>query len=129
MQHNLKCETRYFQDVKAGKKLFEIRFDDRGYQVGDILNLQEYAHGFYTGGELPARVIYKINGQRFLQDGYCVLGIMPIYKDAQEHVDRVKICLTDADLSRPGVQWLLIELERAYAEIERLTEMAKGRQK
>lgn len=109
--------------------MFEIRFDDRGYQVGDILNLQEYAHGFYTGGELPARVIYKINGQRFLQDGYCVLGIMPIYKDAQEHVDRVKICLTDADLSRPGVQWLLIELERAYAEIERLTEMAKGRQK
>lgn len=125
MQHNLKCETRYFKDVKAGKKLFEIRFDDRGYRVGDILNLQEYEDGFYTGGEFAVRVIYKISDPRFLQDGYCVLGIMPIYKDAEERVDQVKTCLTDADLNRPGVQWLLIELERAYAEIERMEKAEK----
>ncbi|MFT8889461.1 MAG: DUF3850 domain-containing protein [Ethanoligenens sp.] len=129
MQHNLKCETQYFRDAKVGKKLFEIRLGNQSYQVGDILNLQEYACGFYTGEELQARVIYKIGGPRFFKDGYCALGIMPIYKDVQEHVDCMKECLTESDKQRPGVQWLLIELERAYAEIKRLDEIAEDRQK
>ncbi|MDF2611454.1 MAG: hypothetical protein K0R92_2928 [Lachnospiraceae bacterium] len=42
MQHNLKTLQPYFDDVKSGKKKFELRRNDRDYQVGDKLNLFEY---------------------------------------------------------------------------------------
>lgn len=35
--HELKLDTKYFEDAKSGKKNFVIRKNDRDYQVGDIL--------------------------------------------------------------------------------------------
>ncbi len=40
--HELKLDIKYFDDVKNGKKNFEIRKNDRNYQVGDILELIAY---------------------------------------------------------------------------------------
>lgn len=37
--HELKLDTFYFDDVKSGLKTFEIRKNDRDYQVGDLLSL------------------------------------------------------------------------------------------
>lgn len=34
--HCLKILPRYYIDVERGIKTFEIRLDDRGYNVGDI---------------------------------------------------------------------------------------------
>lgn len=39
--HELKLDIRYFDDVKSGKKNFEIRKDDRDFKVGDILELRK----------------------------------------------------------------------------------------
>lgn len=39
MHHDLKIEEPYYRQVVAGKKLFEIRYNDRGYQAGDTLAL------------------------------------------------------------------------------------------
>lgn len=39
---SLKTWTQYYDDVAAGKKPFEIRVNDRGYRVGDILILKRY---------------------------------------------------------------------------------------
>ena len=40
--HDLKIEKKYFNDVMTEKKKFEVRKNDRGYQVNDVLSLNEY---------------------------------------------------------------------------------------
>lgn len=42
MKHELKLNIRYFDDVRSGKKNFEIRRNDRDFKIGDILVLSAY---------------------------------------------------------------------------------------
>lgn len=42
--HELKLDIKYFDDVKSGKKNFEIRKNDRDFQVGDILELKAWTN-------------------------------------------------------------------------------------
>jgi ASC-1-like (ASCH) protein len=46
--HELKLDTKYFYDVKSGKKNFEIRKDDRNFKLWDILELKAYENGSYV---------------------------------------------------------------------------------
>lgn len=46
--HELKLDTKYFNDVKNGYKTFEIRKNDREYQVGDLLSLSRFSNGKYS---------------------------------------------------------------------------------
>lgn len=39
--HNLKIKQEYLNQIIAGRKRFELRKDDRGFEVGDRLLLQE----------------------------------------------------------------------------------------
>lgn len=45
--HELKLDINYFEDVKSGKKNFEIRKNDRDFQIGDILELKIFDGGKY----------------------------------------------------------------------------------
>lgn len=49
--HELKLDVKYFDDIKNGKKNFEIRKNDRNYQVGDILDLKAWdpSSAMYVG--------------------------------------------------------------------------------
>ena len=76
--HELKCHPKYLRRVADGSKTFEIRKDDRDYQVGDVLMLKEYDpekgwpdHGSY---DVVCAEITYITGYR-QYDGYVVLGI------------------------------------------------------
>lgn len=40
--HKLKTWPQYYERILSGEKTFEIRFNDRDFQAGDILVLQEY---------------------------------------------------------------------------------------
>jgi len=40
--HYVKCWSVFFVEVIEGFKSFDVRINDRDYQVGDILCLQEY---------------------------------------------------------------------------------------
>lgn len=41
MIHQLKCDSKFFEDVASGKKTFEVRKNDRDFFVGDFLALNE----------------------------------------------------------------------------------------
>lgn len=58
--HRLKTWPEYFVAIWNGLKPFEIRVNDRDYQVGDLLVLQEWNPNTseFTGREVTAPVIY-----------------------------------------------------------------------
>jgi hypothetical protein len=48
--HSLKTLNPYFAQVCVGEKTAELRLDDRGFEVGDTLRLQEWSEeSDYTG--------------------------------------------------------------------------------
>lgn len=75
--HYLKCETDFFQAVERGEKKFEIRIDDRNFQVFDMIYLQEVVNGTRTGRETTGFEIQYIlrDVEQFgLKPGYCILN-------------------------------------------------------
>jgi hypothetical protein len=74
--HELKCETEYFALVFYGIKRFEIRKNDRDFQVGDKITLREFAEGEYTGASIPNLTItYILHGPVYgIEEGYCILN-------------------------------------------------------
>ena len=44
MNHILKTDPAAFDAVRAGLKTFEVRYNDRGYKVGDLLTLKKTYH-------------------------------------------------------------------------------------
>lgn len=79
--HKLKTVQPFYDDVIFGKKLFEVRLNDRDYHVGDYLVLQEY-HGKtkrYTGRETERLLItYILDSPEYCKDGYVVMGFRDI---------------------------------------------------
>ncbi|AEI76517.1 hypothetical protein CNE_1c11620 [Cupriavidus necator N-1] len=66
--HELKCDEEPFADLLSGRKACEVRRDDRGYEVGDLLRLRETLYSAkamskgmplkYTGREVIKRVTH-----------------------------------------------------------------------
>jgi len=56
--HHLKSWPQFFKAIKAGYRTHELRRDDRGFAVGDILVLHEFDpnNKDYTGDELGVEV-------------------------------------------------------------------------
>jgi hypothetical protein len=93
--HCLKLDLAYFKDVKNGIKTFEIRKNDRDYQVCDRLLLHLWHKNSYArivgkenelriiektsednADKILARIIYITNYKQ--KDDYVVLGIKVI---------------------------------------------------
>lgn len=74
--HDLKTIQPFFDDVFYGEKCFEVRKNDRGFQIGDFLHLQEYdVKTGYSGREVYLKVSYILNGGQFgIEKGYCIMG-------------------------------------------------------
>ena len=77
MTHFLKINPEYFDDVKSGRKTFEVRKFDRDFNLYDILVLNEYDvfTGSYTGRSVSVRVVYLLDNPSFCKEGYVILGI------------------------------------------------------
>lgn len=59
MNHELKILDKYFNEVKNGHKKFELRKNDRNYNIGDILILNEIdKNGNKTGRTLKRKIMY-----------------------------------------------------------------------
>ena len=80
--HYLKTINPYFRAIESGMKTFEVRFNDRAYQVGDILHLQEFSPpDDYSGRVVEMEITYVLDDPRFCKDGYVVLGIKEISRN------------------------------------------------
>lgn len=77
--HSVKLDYEYFAYVANGKKSFEIRKDDRPYEAGDFLFLQEYDDSGYTGEYCFAQINYVFgredDDKPFVKEGFVTLGI------------------------------------------------------
>lgn len=80
--YELKILPKYFGPVEEGIKTFEIRNDDRGYQVGDLLLLKEYENAAFTGNAVLKEVVYLTVD--FQQLDYVTLCIKDTDFDALE---------------------------------------------
>lgn len=81
MTHFLKTWPQFFNDVRFGRKTFEVRKQDRDFQVGDLLVLQEWDNKKkeYTKETESCEVVYLLEGGQFgIEEGFCVLGIKVI---------------------------------------------------
>ncbi|WP_373205328.1 DUF3850 domain-containing protein [Clostridium tertium] len=66
--------SEYFDLQDRGIKNFEVRFNDRDYKVGDELNLNEFSEGDYTGRSIKRKIIYIFNDERYVKEGYVIIG-------------------------------------------------------
>lgn len=94
--HKLKTDAQVFQEVWDGKKQYEIRFDDRNFQVGDTFYLfetkysgEEMKNGrplIYTGRVVCQRIVHKLVGGYGIWPGWCILGMSELWKDTYSNL-------------------------------------------
>lgn len=82
MIHELKTVSPYWEAIVSGEKTFEIRYDDRCFQKGDIVTLKHYSQEFscYLSASEPIRVeiTYVCHFQQ--KEGWCVFGFKKLEK-------------------------------------------------
>jgi len=77
--HDLKTWPEYFEKVVSGEKRFEVRKNDRNFNVGDLLLLREFEQGgWYTGRLIYQKVTYILADPSYVKDGYVVMSIVPM---------------------------------------------------
>lgn len=79
--HEVKLASAYYEDVKTGRKTFELRKNDRKYKEGDRLHMLEFTDGRHTGRTITAEIIYMLEDYTGLTEGYCILGIRVLEAD------------------------------------------------
>lgn len=81
--HHVKSWAHLFDAIVSGAKAYDLRKNDRDYQVGDIVWLNQYDNikGVYTGRVAKRTISYMTNNvtpcavsSAVLPNDYCILG-------------------------------------------------------
>lgn len=99
MIHTVKCYPEYFKPLMDGSKTFEVRENDRFYEVGDYLAVNEFKpesdpytvrknppeigsefnraanDGYYSGNCALFRITYILDNPQFCKEGTVILGL------------------------------------------------------
>jgi len=116
--HRLKTLTHFYNAVMIGLKPFEVRYNDRDFQVGDFLLLQEYdPENDSYGRETMRQVTYIFEGgaqpstqraavDHVVTEGWVVMGMaeVPAAK-RQELYDTIEVWNSSASCLRQGDKW------------------------
>lgn len=86
--HDVKLGASFFEDVRSGRKNFELRKNDRNYKTGDLIVLHEYKDGKETGRSITKEIGYMLEDFEGLKDGYCILGLAAVGKTLQDADNR-----------------------------------------
>jgi hypothetical protein len=75
--HELKTWSEYYSLVEDRVKNFEVRLNDRDYQVGDVLVLKEFSAGTqrFTGRSVRRSITYVLSHPDFVKEGHVILSI------------------------------------------------------
>lgn len=81
--HHLKSWPQFFHALSTGTRTHELRQNDRGYNVGDILVLEEYdKESGYTGGSCSFLVTSITSddqpcavSKEGITAGYCIMSV------------------------------------------------------
>ncbi len=76
--HVLKTWPEFFEPLLSGKKTFEVRKNDRDFQVGDALSLLEWEpeSRMFSGRKIYCDVSYILAGPAFgIEGGFVVLAL------------------------------------------------------
>jgi len=78
--HALKTWSCYFDDVAAGRKRYEIRYDDRDFSIGDVVVLVETPTGSETITRRIAvvRITSILRGFDGLTPGFIAFSFDPV---------------------------------------------------
>jgi len=127
--HRLKTWPEPFQAVFDGRKRYEIRRDDRGFMVGDILDLAEWDPASFTsllpvgftGRSVRVRVAYLTPGGAWgLPANMCVMSIVrdgePDCEPLRVEVRRLNQLLVDQQAVAERIERRLAHVEAARNE-------------
>lgn len=75
--HTIKCIQPYFDEVRNGNKVFEVRFNDSGYKEGDTVTLVLYNPELQqeTDIKIHSEIGYVLTDFEGLKDGWCVFSL------------------------------------------------------
>ena len=76
--HELKTIEPYFSDIWFGIKTFDVRYNDRNYQVGDILHLIRYKT--LPKQSISCNITYILDNHEYVKEGYIIMRIKIITK-------------------------------------------------
>jgi len=81
--HELKIISEYFMEVKSGKKPFEVRVNDRGFNVGDVLILKEWLPNEqkFSGREDVKIITYILDNEAYCKPGYVIMALKGIRQE------------------------------------------------
>lgn len=113
--HELKLDIKYFDEVKRGKKNFEIRKNDRDFMVGDILELKAYV-GLESAEEEGLDVGYAWTEHLF-EEGY------DVWENCEEELaDTIKVEIVEImswdKLSEPKDEKSMFSFEAVNSQIK-----------
>jgi len=89
--HDLKIYPEYWEDIVTGKKTFEVRKNDRDYQVGDLLLFRKFdpvANSYPNFDEvLVCDVTYVVDLSKIGIEGYVGMQVRPhgILKEVEKN--------------------------------------------
>jgi len=86
MRHRLKIKQCYLCRIVEGSKTFDVRLNDRDYQVGDIIVFLPLEDKNYNAYDIVSpipeyRINYILSNFHGLREGYVCLAITPILDD------------------------------------------------
>ena len=80
--HRLKINPEYYDDVRTGRKPWELRKNDRDFKEGDTVRLEWFdpREGYYSGSSFVRKIGLILYGPLHgVREGFCVFTVINEY--------------------------------------------------
>lgn len=88
MEHLIKIKDYYYEPIVDGRKTFEVRRNDRGYNAGDtlrfiVISYDENNKEILTETDQRYLITYVYIGE-LTYEGMCIFSILPVDENKEE---------------------------------------------